>query len=411
MSSIRLLFSIMILLSSCGTAYPDPLHNVERKLDSQKGELDSLTKKILEGQRRLKELDVNQVDVNQRIEEMKRAYAKAAKRSKETQSMKETAKRDIQTLKDSYSSSLRKYQEFKSSFYSRLKSFHRNQSQPFLKVLFGSKSLGELDQRLHYYKRIVESESGHFQRLKQQKSRVQTQLNQLQKKEKELESLSTQLVQEKNSLLNKIQSDKNYLLKLAQEQEMLQERARKMATSSKYLKDKIQNLMSARSQIEEDKRKGKGNQSAQASFSKVEFKAGKLEWPLREPYKIAKSFGNQKEGSASIYNPGIDLVTDSNRAVYASADGEVFYKGRPAGNSSTYGKVVMITHPDEKYITLYGNLDTILVALKQPVKKGDKIATIGSSDHMGIPAKPRLHYQVRVYGEPKNPVKWLARRK
>ena len=181
-----------------------------------------------------------------------------------------------------------------------------------------------------------------------------------------------------------------------------------MSKSSQYLRDRIQNLISAREQMEEDL--GSRHRTDLMKRRK-NIEKGSLLWPLKGNYRIVRKFGNHNSGSASIFSPGLDLEPPEPKSIFASEDGIVFYKGSPAGSSSTYGKVVMIAHGnyDGKFITLYGNLSTILVALNQTVKRGDRIATVSSNTPTGEYLKPRLHYQVRVDGEPTNPIEWLKK--
>ena len=134
-----------------------------------------------------------------------------------------------------------------------------------------------------------------------------------------------------------------------------------------------------------------------------------LDWPLKGDFKLQRRFGHESRSTATLFSPGVDLESSEPQSVYASEDGIIFYRGTPAGSSSTYGKVVMIAHGkfDGKFTTLYGNLSTILVALNQTVKRGDKIATISANNNLGQYQPPRLHYQVRINGEPTDPQKWL----
>jgi septal ring factor EnvC (AmiA/AmiB activator) len=272
-----------------------------------------------------------------------------------------------------------------------------------------SQSIGDLDRRLHYYNAIIESDSGNYNELRKHRTALKKQTKEMDSKRKELTLLNQQMIKEKNSLLAKIQSDKEFLQKIHEEQTLLEQRAGQLRKSSQYLQDKIQNLTSAREQIRKDAQEGKST-SIIPTGKKI--LPGTLSWPIKGKFRTERPFGKIKSGMATIFNPGLDLTTEGDISVYASEDGIIFYKGTPAGSSSTYGKVVMIAHGDYdgKFITLYGNLSTILVALNQTVKKGEKIATIAAKDYLGSPSTPRLHYQVRVNGEPKDPAQWLEKR-
>ena len=79
-----------------------------------------------------------------------------------------------------------------------------------------------------------------------------TNLKEIQAKRNELERLSQRLISQKNSLLNRIQTDRDYLEKIAVEQQQLVSRAQKMDKSSKFLKRQIDNLKFAHQQMSEE---------------------------------------------------------------------------------------------------------------------------------------------------------------
>jgi murein DD-endopeptidase MepM/ murein hydrolase activator NlpD len=104
----------------------------------------------------------------------------------------------------------------------------------------------------------------------------------------------------------------------------------------------------------------------------------------------------------SEFSAGIDLAAPRGRAVRASADGVVRWAEpvsfRGPGPYFRYGKIVAIRHGD-RAVTIYGNLETIDVRRGQPLRRGDRIGTVGESPWFGA---PRLRYEVWMLpgGEP-----------
>ena len=90
------------------------------------------------------------------------------------------------------------------------------------------------------------------------------------------------------------------------------------------------------------------------------------------------------------------------RAVLAAADGRVVYSG--AGLRG-YGNLIILKH-NNTYLTAYAHNQTLLVKEDQSVRKGQKIAEMGSSDTDRV----KLHFEIRRQGKPVDPAKYLPAR-
>jgi len=100
---------------------------------------------------------------------------------------------------------------------------------------------------------------------------------------------------------------------------------------------------------------------------------------------------------------GIDIAGVAGQKVSAAADGEVVYSG--AGLAG-YGKLIIIKH-DARFLSAYAYNEKLLVSEGQKVKSGQVIA------HMGLESvdKPRLHFEIRLDGQPVDPLRQLPRQK
>lgn len=94
-------------------------------------------------------------------------------------------------------------------------------------------------------------------------------------------------------------------------------------------------------------------------------------------------------------NKGIDIGGKTGDPVLAAADGIVSYVG--AGLRG-YGNLVVLRH-DATWLSVYANNSQVLVKEKQAIKRGQKIALMGTSDT----ATPRLHFEIRQHGKPLDP--------
>ncbi len=94
---------------------------------------------------------------------------------------------------------------------------------------------------------------------------------------------------------------------------------------------------------------------------------------------------------------GVDLTAPTGTKIYAAGDGTVI---SAEYNDGGYGNLVKIDH-GFGYVTYYAHMSKILTKRGSQVKRGDIIGEVGNT---GRSTGPHLHYEVRINGEPKNPV-------
>ena len=116
-------------------------------------------------------------------------------------------------------------------------------------------------------------------------------------------------------------------------------------------------------------------------------------WPVHGPVLA---------GFDEVKNKGLDIGGSAGDPVLAAADGRVVYVG--AGLRG-YGNLIILKH-NSTYLTAYAHNQSLLVKEDQSVRKGQKIAEMGSSDADRV----KLHFEVRRQGKPVDPAKYLPAR-
>jgi lipoprotein NlpD len=101
-------------------------------------------------------------------------------------------------------------------------------------------------------------------------------------------------------------------------------------------------------------------------------------------------------------NKGLDLGGSAGDPVLAASDGKVIHAGMGEGTMRHYGNLIVIQH-NKVFISAYANNQTLLVKEDQIVKKGQKIAEMGSSGT----DKVKLHFELRRFGKAMDPAKYL----
>lgn len=100
---------------------------------------------------------------------------------------------------------------------------------------------------------------------------------------------------------------------------------------------------------------------------------------------------------------GIDIAGEPRSPVIASGPGKVVYSGNGLRG---YGKLLIVKHSGE-FLTAYAHNHALLVKEGDWVKAGQKIAEMGDTDSDRV----KLHFEIRQYGKPLDPLKYLPERK
>ncbi len=101
-------------------------------------------------------------------------------------------------------------------------------------------------------------------------------------------------------------------------------------------------------------------------------------------------------------NKGIGISGKAGDPVVAAADGKVIYAG---AGLPAYGNLIILKH-NNTFLTAYAHNKTLLVKEDQTVKKGQKIAEMGSSASDRV----KLHFEIRRSGTAVDPMRYLPPR-
>jgi murein DD-endopeptidase MepM/ murein hydrolase activator NlpD len=96
---------------------------------------------------------------------------------------------------------------------------------------------------------------------------------------------------------------------------------------------------------------------------------------------------------------GVDIAAPAGQPVHASADGIVMRAGEVTG----LGRAVYLAH-GYGLVTRYGHMSRVDVKPGQRLKRGDVLGLVGNT---GRSTGYHLHYEVRLDGEPVNPLGYI----
>ena len=118
---------------------------------------------------------------------------------------------------------------------------------------------------------------------------------------------------------------------------------------------------------------------------------------------ISSYFGERADpfDGLEAFHKGVDFAGTPGSPVTAVAAGVVTWAGERTG----YGKLIEINHGDG-FTTRYGHNERTLVTVGQTVKRGERIALMGST---GRSTGPHVHFEVLRNGRQVNPLSYIGR--
>lgn len=126
-------------------------------------------------------------------------------------------------------------------------------------------------------------------------------------------------------------------------------------------------------------------------------RVGGLSWPVSG--NLLAGFGGRlPDGRRS---DGVLIAAQAGTSVKAVADGTVVFADWMTG----YGNILIVDHGNG-YMSLYAHNDGLLRSAGDAVRRGEVLATVGSSGGQETPA---LYFELRRNGAPVNPSGWLTR--
>ncbi len=128
---------------------------------------------------------------------------------------------------------------------------------------------------------------------------------------------------------------------------------------------------------------------------------GSFRQPVVGP--VSSAFGSRRSyagGVLSAPHLGVDLAVPAGTPVIAAANGRVVL----AEPLKVRGNAVVIDHGLGVY-TAYYHLSEVRVRPGQEVRAGDLVGMVGST---GLATGPHLHWELRVFGIPANPLDWVG---
>lgn len=280
-------------------------------------------------------------------------------------------------------------------FYKRVRDIYINGRLSYLDVVVGSKDFSDFANRMEMLKRILQSDMDLINTIKTEREEIASKKAKLEEDRAKVLELE-KVAQEKQNLINQKKAERQAVLERAMNDRDTAERAyNELMASSASITAMLQQRAAERAAAAAAAA-SQGGSGGGATWVQG---TGQLAAPVVAP--ITSDFGwriHPIYGTRRLH-AGTDFGVDEGTPVHA-ADGGVVVE---AGWVSGYGYTVIIDHGNGMS-TLYAHNSDVAVSPGQTVSKGQVVSYSGNT---GGSTGPHLHFEVRINGEPTDPMGYL----
>lgn len=278
-------------------------------------------------------------------------------------------------------------------FYKRVRDIYINGRLSYLDVVIGSKDFSDFANRMEMLKRILQSDMDLINTIKTEREEIASKKAKLEADRTKVLELE-KVAQEKQNVINQKKAERQAVLERAMNDRDTAERAyNELMASSASITAMLQQRAAERAAAAAAASQGGGGGATWVQGT------GQLSAPVNAP--ITSNFGwriHPIYGTRRLH-AGTDFGVDEGTPVHA-ADGGVVVE---AGWISGYGYTVIIDHGNGMS-TLYAHNSDVAVSPGQTVSKGQVVSYSGNT---GGSTGPHLHFEVRINGEPTDPMGYL----
>ena len=286
-----------------------------------------------------------------------------------------------------------------SVFYKRVRDIYINGRLSYLDVVIGSKDFSDFANRLEVLKRIIDSDITLINEIKKERADIEAHKQKLEADRAKLVELEKSALAKQAEIEQK-KAERNVVLQKAQNDratamQAIEELNASSAQVSAMLKER-QAARAAAAAAAAAADQSSGGQGASDNWVQG---TGQLGWPVSGEITSPYGYRVHPIWGTTIYHSGIDIGVDEGTPVHAADGGVVVWSGWMGG----YGYAVVIDHGNG-LSTLYGHNSELAVDEGQSVAKGQVISYAGST---GNSTGPHVHFEVRVNGDPVDPMGYL----
>lgn len=391
-------------------ANKNKLNALKGKKEKQKEYLETLEKQLDTVEEKATSLQVQVNTLDKSISKLDKQINTLSKDIKKTKKQIKKAEDDIVTMEETIENTSDRMAE-------KLRASYMKGSESTLQILMGADSLASFMTRLEMMKRTSEKDKKDIEdfrdtvvSLKDTRKQLISDKKALDEKREERKESKEKLVAERSALKKKQKEYNSTVSQLENQYDEVEDYVKELDKSSaayeSYIKKLEQEKKAADAEIDRILKEYYQNQPTGGNANGSYDTSSSWAWPLGSASCYISSHYGYRNPSISGwgFHGGTDITGGGihGKPVYATKAGKVI---TAVTSNSGYGIYVLIDHGNG-YSSLYAHMSARYVNTGDTVKKGQMIGRVGST---GNSTGPHLHFEIRVYGEKKNPMNYVKK--
>jgi murein DD-endopeptidase MepM/ murein hydrolase activator NlpD len=295
----------------------------------------------------------------------------------------QTANEQLKALQQELTKAKAKYQEKQFATVARLRYLQRQKISQGWALLLQSANLNEFLDRRHQLRLVYQADRTILAELRQDAEKLEQQRRQVESQKNQVALITQELQAQQTSYQAQAATQQDLIKRLQNDNRALQAAEERLAKDSQDITVLIQSRLAEQAKLGRSAPLGTGLMG------------------IPSDGVLTSAFGNRVHPILGYtrFHSGIDFGADYGRPIWSAHIGVVIFAGWYGG----YGQAVIVDHGGG-VTTLYAHASELYVYEGQTVQKGQPIAAIGST---GLSTGPHLHFEVRVNGEPTDPLNYL----
>jgi murein DD-endopeptidase MepM/ murein hydrolase activator NlpD len=349
------------------------------QLQQQQQQIEQERRQVQEERDRLQNLEGA---ANQRLDGLESSIRSTTEQIQYNEEQLKLAIERLTGLEASLAVAEDQYQEQQFATVARLRYLQRQPTHQGWAVLLQSQNLNDFLTRRRQLKLVYQADRTILDGLKTRAEDLDRQRRDVARQKNEIALLTQELLARRSEFEAQAQNQQALISRLRQDRGALEEAEEQLARDSASITALIQQRLAVPS--------GRGpvvQGTGQFSYPSDGFITSSYGW-RRHPI-----LGNDR------FHAGVDFGADYGATIRAADSGVVIYSGWYGG----YGLSLIIDHGGG-LTTLYAHASDLYVSEGQSIQRGQAIAAVGST---GLSTGPHLHFEVRINGEPVDPMAYL----